>query len=78
CNLDLVDVCSTDGLAPHFLRKGNTLFTMRDHLVNSTGVYPELFGLKFKYDIVDLNLGAKVPISDSLYAGLSGNYVRNI
>ena len=56
CNLDLGNVCSTDGFQPQFLRKGNTLFTIRNLVTNSTGVYPQLFGLKFDYDILDLNL----------------------
>lgn len=78
CNLDLVDFCSTDGFQPQFLRKGNTLFTIRRHVANSTGVYPQLFGLKFDYDILDLNLAVRVPVSENVSARLAGEYVRNL
>jgi hypothetical protein len=78
CNLDLVNFCSTDGFQPQFLRKGNTLFTIRRHVANSTGVYPQLFGLKFDYNILDLNLAVRVPVSENVSARLAGNYVKNL
>lgn len=78
CNLDLGDFCSTDGLQPQFLRKGNTLFTIRNLVTNSTGLYPQLFGLKFDYNILDLGLALRMPISDDVGARLAGNYVKNL
>ena len=78
CNLDVVDTCSTDGLAPQFVRKGNTLFAIRNISNSSSGLFPELFGLKFDFDILDLNLALKMPISDRVGVKLAGNYVRNL
>ena len=78
CNMDLTNYCSTDGLVPQFLRKGNTVFTMRNHVTNSTGVYPQTFGLKFGYDILDARLGAQFPISDATFVKLNGDYVKNL
>ncbi|WP_408586057.1 putative porin [Novosphingobium sp.] len=78
CNMDLGNFCSTDGLTPLSLRKGNTVFTMRNHVTNASGVYPQVFGLKFDYDILDLNLAAIAKVSDEVSARLSGNYVRNL
>ncbi|WP_225010315.1 putative porin [Novosphingobium percolationis] len=78
CNMDFGNFCSTDGLTPLSLRKGNTVFTMRNHVTNSTGIYPQVFGLKFDYDILDLNLAATAKVSDEVSARLSGNYVKNL
>lgn len=78
CNLDLGDFCSTDALQARFLRKGNTLFTLRNLVANSTGVYPQLFGLKFDYNILDLNLAVRAPISGDVGVKLAGDYLRNL
>ncbi|MDF8334380.1 putative porin [Novosphingobium cyanobacteriorum] len=78
CNMDLGNFCSTDGLVPLSLRKGNTVFTMRNHVANSTGIFPQVFGLKFGYDILDVNLGARIAVDDHVGARLSGNYIRNL
>jgi len=78
CNLDTTDTCSTDGLSPLFLRKGNTLFAIRNLTSNAAGISPQLLGLKFGYEILDLNFGVKVPISDSVGARFDGSYLRNL
>lgn len=78
CNLDVTDTCSTDGLTPLFLRKGNTLFAVRNITANAAGISPQLLGLKFGYHILDLNLAVRVPLSDDVGARLSGSYVRNL
>ncbi|MEI6643491.1 MAG: putative porin [Novosphingobium sp.] len=78
CNLDLGDFCSTDGFQPQFLRKGNTLFTIRNLVTNSTGIYPQLFGLKFDYNILALNLALRLPVSENVTARLGGEYVKNL
>ena len=78
CNMDLGTYCSTDGLAPQFQRKGNTVFTMRNQVTNTAGVYPQLFGLKFAYDILDARLGASFPISDSTRVRIDGDFVKNL
>lgn len=78
CNLDTTDFCTTDALTPLFLRRGNTLFALRNLSPNTAGIRPQLLGLKFGYSIIDFNLGVKVPVSDSVSASLSGEYLRNI
>jgi hypothetical protein len=78
CNLDTTDTCSTDGLTPLFLRKGNTLFAIRNLTANTAGISPQLLGLKFGYEILDLNLGVKVPLSDAIGVRLDASYLRNL
>jgi hypothetical protein len=78
CNLDLGNFCSTDAFQARFLRKGNTLFTLRNLVANSTGVYPQLFGLKFDYNILDLNLAVRAPISGDVGVKIAGDYLRNL
>lgn len=78
CNLDQTDVCSTDNLSAQFLRKGNTLFALRNLTANTAGISPQLLGLKFGYNMLDFNLGVRVPLSEDVRVGLAGSYVRNI
>ncbi|MFM9935717.1 MAG: putative porin [Novosphingobium sp.] len=78
CNLDTTDTCSTDAFAAQFLRKGNTLFAIRNLTANTAGISPQLLGLKFGYEILDFNLAARVPLSDGVGVRLDGSYVRNI
>ncbi|MDT0508415.1 putative porin [Novosphingobium sp. MMS21-SN21R] len=73
--------CSTDGLRPFFLRKGNTLSYLRQ-LATVGGAQltslPQYFGLTFDYRLVDLNLNARFALDDELEVLAKGNYVRNI
>lgn len=73
--------CSTDGLRPFFLRKGNTLSYLRQ-LATVGGAQltslPQFFGLTFDYRLVDLNLNARVALDDEVELLAKGNYVRNI
>ena len=78
CNMDLVVDCSTDGLRPLNLRKGNTVFTMRNHQTNASGAYPQVFGLTFGYNILDANFATRVSVSDNLGIRLTGNYLKNL
>jgi len=78
CHMDLGVDCSTDGLRPLNLRKGNTVFTMRNHQTNATGIYPQLFGLTFGYNILDVNYATRVAVNDSLGIRLAGNYLKNL
>ena len=78
CNLDTTDTCSTDALSAQFLRKGNTLFAIRNLTANTAGISPQLLGLKFGYEILDFNLAARVPLSETVGVRLDGSYVRNI
>lgn len=73
--------CSTDGLRPFFLRKGNTLSYLRQ-LATVGGAQltslPQFFGLTFDYRLVDLNLNGTVALDDEVELLAKGNYVRNI
>lgn len=72
--------CSTDGLRPFFLRKGNTLSYLRQIATRNVPNPPLLqyFGLTFKYKILDFNASASFPLTDDVTVGVRGNYVRNI
>ncbi len=74
--------CSSDDLRPTFLRKGNTLFLTRNITPDPANplnfAQPQLLGLAFKYDILDLNLIAKAPLTDTINVEVGGNYVRNL
>lgn len=73
--------CSTDGLRPFFLRKGNTVSYLRQ-LATIGGAQltslPQYFGLTFDYRLVDLNLNASFALDDDMEVLAKGNYVRNI
>jgi len=73
--------CSTDGLRPFFLRKGNTLSYLRQ-LATVGGAQltslPQFFGLTFDYRLVDVNLNVAYTFDDDMELLLKGNYVRNI
>ncbi len=74
--------CSSDDLRPTFLRKGNTLFLTRNITADPANplnfAQPQLLGLAFDYRILDLNLIAKVPVTDKITVEVGGNYVRNL
>ena len=75
--------CSTDQLRPRFVRKGNSLFYMRNVNDDPTTVtgndpQPQFLGLVFDYDILDINASASMPIGNGIIASLNGNYVRNL
>lgn len=74
--------CSSDQRRPTFLRKGNTLFLSRDILPEIPGAtvfaQPQLLGLSLDYDVLDLNLAVKVPITETIGVEVAGNYIRNL
>lgn len=76
--------CSTDALAPAFLRKGNTLSPLRQILADPAlppgqiQPQPQLFGLTFDYDILHLGAFAEFPVSDAIGVRIEGDYVRNL
>jgi hypothetical protein len=70
--------CSSDQTRPFFLRKGNTLFFLRDIIPPTTQMPLKQFvGLNFDYDILDVNASVTVPVGDHV-VWLAGNYVRNL
>lgn len=78
-------VCSTDNERATFLRKGNTVFPIRDIVLdvpapalNEVRVSPQFVGLVFDYDVLNVNAQVRVPIMDDLGVTLTGDYVRNL
>lgn len=73
--------CSTDGLRPFFLRKGNTLSYLRQ-LASSNGAaltsLPQYFGLTFNYHLLNLNAVLSYDIGRDRKLELTGDFVRNI
>ncbi len=74
--------CSTDQLQPTFLRKGNTLFFLRDIARDPASpnnfAQPQLLGLAFDYDVLDITATAKVPVADGIDVVVEGDYIRNL
>ncbi len=76
--------CSTDSFRAFALRKGNTVFGLRNIVINpdATRALPadqnQLLGLAFDYDILDINASVRVPISEQTFVTVSGNYLRNL
>lgn len=74
--------CSTDGDAPAFLAKGNTLFLLRNIVPDPASpldfAQPQLAGLSFDYNILDVNAQFAVKLSDRMQVTLAGDYVRNL
>ena len=78
-------ICSTDNQRATFLRKGNTVVPIRDIVLdvpapalNEVRVSPQFVGLAFDYDILDLNMRVRFPVSKTLGVTLAGNYLRNL
>lgn len=73
--------CSTDPSRVFFPQKGNTLFGIRNIIADPTNPNaggPQLLGLTFDYDILDINGSVRVPVDGEVHASLAGNYVRNL
>ncbi len=76
-----VQECSTDYQRSIFLRKGNTLFPLRQ-IVSVTGdpnvLQPQYFGLLFKYDVLDLIGRVKFPVMTDTVIDVTGDFVKNL
>lgn len=74
--------CSTDQYQPTFLRKGNTLFLMRDILPDPSSplnyAQPQVLGLVFNYGTLELQAKGRVPINDDIGVEVQGSYVNNM
>lgn len=77
--------CSTDNQAAMFLRKGNTVFPIRNVQLDipppaagEVRTDPQLVGLVFNYHILDLNAEATLALDDEINLTLRGNYVQNL
>lgn len=76
--------CSTDNQRATFLRKGNSVFAIRDIFLlgpeapTSGPRSPQYFGLLFDYRVLDLNAQVRFPVTSEIGATASGNYLRNL
>ncbi len=74
--------CSTDLQRPFFLRKGNSLFLLRNIVANpvnpSGTARPQFVGLLQDYDVLNISANVSAKVSDTLTATLSADYLRNI
>lgn len=74
--------CSTDQYRPETLRKGNTLFFLRDIAADPANptnfAQPQLLGLAFDYDLIDVTASFEMPIAKGIDAVVSGQYVNNL
>ncbi|MFM9976624.1 MAG: putative porin [Sphingomonadaceae bacterium] len=78
-------ICSTDNERATFLRKGNTVFPIRDIVIDvpalapgETRTQPQFVGLAFNYRVLNVNGQVKYKFSDTQSATLTGDYVRNL
>jgi len=78
-------ICSTDNERATFLRKGNTVYPIRDIVIDvpalapgETRTQPQLLGLAFQYRVLNINGQVKYKFSDTQSAILTGDYVRNL
>jgi hypothetical protein len=74
--------CSTDWTAPAFMQKGNTLFLLRNIIPNPSTplnyAQPQLLGLSFGYQILDVTERFDMPLFGSNHLTLAGDYARNL
>ena len=75
--------CSTDASRATGVRKGNTLFFIRQITspngtdIPSNGV-PQLAGLSFDYDVLAFSAQASYMFNDNLGVALEGHYLKNL
>ena len=74
--------CSSDQYRPEAVRKGNTLFFLRDIAPDPASptnfAQPQLIGLPLDYDVLDLGASIEVPLGKNIAAVLSGQYIHNL
>lgn len=79
CQVETESFCSTDGLQPLFLTKGNTLSPLRRIVtIDPNADLPQLLGYTFAYRILDANASVTIPLNDALSVELKGSYVKNL
>jgi hypothetical protein len=74
--------CSTDWSAPSFMQKGNTLFLIRQIIPDPSNplnyAEPQLVGLSYGYDLLDVNTVFEMPLFSDTRFQLKGDFVRNL
>jgi hypothetical protein len=74
--------CSSDGSAPAFMQKGNTLFLLRNIVPNPQDPAdtpdPQLVGLASKFNLLDANVYWDTRVFNNLTLRTQGEFVRNL
>jgi hypothetical protein len=74
------DTCSTDDTRPAFSQFGNTMFALRDILINSStlSTEPEYFGLASRFEPLDIHGKIDIANYDPVLITLEGEFVKNL
>ncbi len=82
CDVVITPQCDSDFTQPQFLKKGNTLFFIRNIVADIPGqqnfAQPQLAGLSYKFDVLDVNAKLAAIVTDNISVSLFGEYVRNL
>ncbi len=74
--------CSSDQTAPAYMQKGNTLFLLRNIVPDPNSplnyAQPQLLGLSFGYQILDVTGRFDMPLFGKTHLTLSGDYAQNL
>ncbi len=74
--------CDTDFTRPAVLKKGNTVFAIRNIATNPASPFntsqPQFVGLVYNYHVLNGNAEFTAKVTDTLGASLQGDYVRNL
>ena len=77
-----INQCSTDSTAPPFMQKGNTLFLLRQIVPDPSHpldyAQPQLLGLSFGYQILDVTGLFDMPLFGKEHLVFSGDYAQNL
>ncbi|HCE39602.1 MAG: hypothetical protein CL549_06485 [Alcanivorax sp.] len=74
--------CRSDWSAPAFMQKGNSVFLLRDIVLEpgneADTAMPQLVGLASEFQLLDLNLRWRTPLFNDYELSLAGNYIHNL
>lgn len=73
--------CNTDWSRPAFMQKGNTLFTLRNIMLDPADPaftpMPQYVGLASNFRLIDINLSWEAALFNDMQMRVSGNYIHN-
>ena len=74
--------CRSDWSAPAFMQKGNSVFLLRDIVLEpgneADTAMPQLVGLASEFQLLDINLRWRTPLFNDYELSLAGNYIHNL
>lgn len=75
--------CDSDGSRPTFMQKGNTLFLLRDIVINPAvpagqTPQPQFVGLASEFNLLDLHLAWETDLFNDMKLGTHLNYIHNL